>query len=159
MGGSAALILAADHPQQFAYAGSLSGFLNLSDGIWPGLVHLSMNDAGGFNSDAMWGPGGDPAWARNDPTLQVGRLVANNTRIWVYMGNGVPSELGGANFPAQFLENLGHDSAVAFRDKYVAAGGANGVFNFPDSGTHDWAYWGAQLQAMKPDVQRALGAG
>jgi S-formylglutathione hydrolase FrmB len=33
------------------------------------------------------------------------------------------------------------------------------LFNFPDNGTHDWAYWGAQLQAMKPDLQRVLGAG
>ena len=30
MGGSAALVLAAFHPQQFSYAGSMSGFLNLS---------------------------------------------------------------------------------------------------------------------------------
>ena len=38
MSGSSALILAAYHPGQFSYAGSLSGFLNLSDGIWPTLV-------------------------------------------------------------------------------------------------------------------------
>jgi diacylglycerol O-acyltransferase/trehalose O-mycolyltransferase len=30
------------------------------------------------------------------------------------------------------------------------------VFNFPDNGTHAWAYWGAQLQQMKPDLQRVL---
>jgi S-formylglutathione hydrolase FrmB len=41
---------------------------------------------------------------------------------------------------------------------YQAAGGNNGPFNFPDNGTHDWPYWVAQLQAMKPDLQRALGA-
>jgi diacylglycerol O-acyltransferase / trehalose O-mycolyltransferase len=31
-------------------------------------------------------------------------------------------------------------------DNYVAAGGTNGV------------YWGQQLQQMKPDLQRVLGA-
>jgi diacylglycerol O-acyltransferase/trehalose O-mycolyltransferase len=31
------------------------------------------------------------------------------------------------------------------------------VFNFPSDGTHQWNYWGAQLQAMKPDMQRVLG--
>jgi diacylglycerol O-acyltransferase/trehalose O-mycolyltransferase len=31
------------------------------------------------------------------------------------------------------------------------------VFNFPN-GTHNWAYWGQQLQDMKPDLQRVLGA-
>ncbi|EUA16259.1 esterase family protein [Mycobacterium xenopi 4042] len=35
MGGSSALVLAAYHPQQFAYAGSMSGFLNLSNDKWP----------------------------------------------------------------------------------------------------------------------------
>jgi diacylglycerol O-acyltransferase/trehalose O-mycolyltransferase len=27
------------------------------------------------------------------------------------------------------------------------------------NGTHSWGYWGGQLQAMKPDIQRVLGAG
>jgi diacylglycerol O-acyltransferase/trehalose O-mycolyltransferase len=159
MAGSASMILAAYHPQNFIYAGSLSGFLNLSEGMWPMLVGLSMNDSGGFSPDAMWGPSSDPAWARNDPTVNVNRLVANNTRLWVYCGNGQPTELGGGDLPAVFIENLTRNSNVAFRDKYIAAGGKNGVFNFPDNGTHTWAYWGAQLQAMKPDLQRTLGTG
>ena len=95
MGGSAALLLAAYHPQLFVYAGSLSGFLNLSTGPWPGLVDLAMNDAGGFDPGAMWGPPGDSAWARNDPTVNIAKLVANNTRIWIYCGNGTPSEISG----------------------------------------------------------------
>ena len=90
MSGSAALILAAYHPNNFRYAGSLSGFLNLSEGIWPTLVGFSMRDAGGFDATAMWGPGGGPAWQRNDPTLQAGKLAANGTRLWVYTGNGTP---------------------------------------------------------------------
>ncbi|WP_101952117.1 esterase family protein [Mycobacterium sp. 3519A] len=158
MSGSASLILAAYHPQNFIYAGSLSGFLHLSDGIWPTLVGFAMNDAGGFKADAMWGPGSDPAWARNDPTVQVGKLVANHTRLWIYAGNGTPSDLGGANVPAEFLENMLHQSNVDFQNDYQAAGGNNATFNFPPNGTHDWPYWGAQLQAMKPDVQRVLGA-
>ena len=32
------------------------------------------------------------------------------------------------------------------------------MFNFPQSGTHSWEYWGQQLNAMKPDLQRVLGA-
>jgi diacylglycerol O-acyltransferase/trehalose O-mycolyltransferase len=159
MGGNAALTLAEWHPQNFIYAGSLSGFLNLSDGIWPSLVGFAMRDSGGFDPGPMWGAAGDPAWARNDPTVNVGTLVANNTRIWVYCGNGTPTELGGADFPAQFLENLTRASNIAFQDRYLAAGGQNGAFNFPPSGTHSWGYWGAQLQAMKPDLQRVLGTG
>ena len=93
MSGGAALILAAYHPGQFVYAGSLSGFLNTSNRLWPVLIGIAMADAGGFNALDMWGPYGGPAWQRNDPMLQIGRLVSNGTRIWVYSGNGNPTDL------------------------------------------------------------------
>jgi diacylglycerol O-acyltransferase/trehalose O-mycolyltransferase len=158
MSGSSALILAAYHPNQFRYAGSLSGFLNLSAGIWPTLVGFAMRDAGGFDATAMWGPGGGPAWVRNDPTVNVSSLVGNGTRIWVYCGNGTPGELGGADVPAQVLESITLDSNKNFQRQYQAAGGHNGTFNFPPNGTHGWGYWGSQLAAMKGDIQRTLGA-
>ncbi|KUI42038.1 diacylglycerol acyltransferase/mycolyltransferase Ag85A [Mycobacterium sp. IS-1590] len=159
MSGSAALILAAYHPGQFRYAASLSGFLNLSDGIWPLLVGVAMRDSGGFSATAMWGPPGSSAWKRNDPTVNVGKLVANGTRIWVYCGNGVPSELGGGgDIAGQFLETITLDSNKNFQQAYEAAGGGNGTFNFPANGTHGWGYWGSQLAAMKGDIQATLGA-
>jgi diacylglycerol O-acyltransferase / trehalose O-mycolyltransferase len=162
MGGSSALVLAAYHPQQFIYAGSLSGFLNLSAPNWAGQVRVAMMWNGGFNPEAMWGPPGDPAWARNDPTVQAGRLAANGTRIWIYCGNGTPTDPALASPEAPiaglgFLEGFAIDSNLAFRDAYIAAGGRNAVFNFPD-GIHSWGYWGEQLQQMKPDIQRVLGA-
>ncbi|RUP30980.1 MULTISPECIES: esterase family protein [Mycolicibacterium] len=160
MAGSSAMTLAIWHPEQFIYAGSMSGFLNPSEGWWPFLINVSMGDAGGYKADDMWGSTGDPnnAWQRNDPMVNIGKLVANNTRLWVYCGNGNPSELGGDNVPAKFLEGLTIRTNRTFQDNYLAAGGNNAVFNFPDSGTHDWGYWGQQLQAMKPDLQRVLGA-
>ena len=159
MAGSAALTLAIHHPEQFPYAASLSGFLNLSEGFWPGLVNTAMGDAGGFKANDMWGPAEtDPAWKYNDPMVNLPTLVANNTRIWIYCGDGTPSDLGGNNLPAKFLESFTLRTNKTFQDNYIAAGGKNAVFNFPDSGTHDWGYWGQQLQAMKPDIQRVLGA-
>lgn len=160
MGGSSALILAAFHPQQFIYAGSMSGFLNLSAD--PGQVGIAMTWNGGFSRDAMWGPPGDPAWARNDPAVQAGRLAANGTRLWVYCGSGTPGDPALASPDAPigglgFLEGMAIDSNHAFADAYIAAGGNNAVFNFPD-GIHAWGYSGQQLQQMKPDLQRVLGA-
>jgi diacylglycerol O-acyltransferase/trehalose O-mycolyltransferase len=158
MAGSASMVLAMYYPQIYIYAASLSGFLNLSEGWWPFLVGTSMNDAGGYKSEDMWGPSSDPAWKRNDPMVNIAKLVANNTRLWVYCGNGKPNELGGDNFNAKFLEGFTLRTNKTFQDNYIAAGGHNAVFNFPESGTHSWEYWGQQLQAMKPDVQRVLGA-
>jgi diacylglycerol O-acyltransferase/trehalose O-mycolyltransferase len=159
MGGSSALVLAAHHPQQFSYAGSLSGFLNLS--AQRGQVGIAMSWNGGFSPDAMWGPPGDPAWARNDPTVQAGRLAANGTRLWIYCGNGTPGDpaLASPDAPIAglgFLEGFAIDSNREFADAYVAAGGNNAVFNFPE-GIHSWGYAGQQLQQMKPDMQRTLG--
>jgi diacylglycerol O-acyltransferase/trehalose O-mycolyltransferase len=162
MSGSAALILSIYHPTQFIFAGSLSGFLNPSNGLWPTLIGFSMKDAGGYSASNMWGPTSDPAWRRNDPMVNIATLVANNTAIWVYCGNGATSDLDdgsnlGNQYSAQFLENITLSSNKEFQQKYIAAGGHNAVFNFPVDGTHSWGYWGSQLQAMKPDLVRIIG--
>jgi diacylglycerol O-acyltransferase / trehalose O-mycolyltransferase len=156
MSGGSALILAAYYPQQFPYAAALSAFLNPSEGWWPTLIGLAMTDAGGYNANSMWGPSTDPAWKRNDPMVQIPRLVANNTRIWIYCGNGTPSDLGGDNMPAKFLEGLTLRTNQQFQNTYVASGGRNGVFNFPANGTHSWPYWNQQLMAMKPDIIQTI---
>jgi diacylglycerol O-acyltransferase/trehalose O-mycolyltransferase len=161
MSGGAALTLAAWHPQQFIFAASLSGYLNPSKGLWPTLIGLAMKDAGGYEAVDMWGPPNNPAWQRNDPMLNINRLVANRTAVWVYCGNGAMSDLDtggdfGTQFSAQYLENITLSTNKEFQEKYLAAGGRNAVFNFPPNGTHSWGYWGAQLQAMKPDVVRIL---
>ncbi len=165
MSGGAALTLAIWHPTQFIFAGALSGFLNPSSGLWPTLIGFAMKDAGGYNASDMWGISNDPAWRRNDPTVNINRLVANNTAVWVYCGNGAPSDLDGSDgnfgtmYSAQFLENITVTSNKDFQQKYQAAGGRNAKFNFPSNGTHNWNYWGAQLQEMKPDMLRVLGVG
>lgn len=164
MSGGAALILAANYPTQYIFAASLSGFLNPSQGLWPTMIGFAMKDAGGFNATDMWGVTSDPAWRRNDPMVNIPTLVANNTAIWIYCGNGMPSDLDapgdfGIRYSAQFLENITVNTNKEFQQKYVAAGGRNAVFQFPANGTHSWGYWGAQLQAMKPDLLRVLGVG
>ena len=164
MSGGAALTLAAYYPTQFIFAGSLSGFLNPSQGLWPTMIGFAMKDAGGYNATDMWGISSDPAWRRNDPMVNIPTLVANNTAIWVYCGNGRSSDLDvpgdfGVQYSAQFLENITISTNKEFQKRYLAAGGRNAVFNFPNDGTHSWGYWGSQLLAMKPDLLRVLGVG
>ncbi|WP_170847408.1 alpha/beta hydrolase [Mycolicibacterium fluoranthenivorans] len=161
MAGGAALILAAYHPQQFSYAASLSGFLNPSTVFMKQAIRVAMLDAGGYNVDNMWGPPWDPAWKRNDPVEQVGRLVANGTRLWIYCAPGGSTPLDenadpGQKLNADSLEGLAIGSNKRFQDRYTAAGGRNATFQFPPSGNHSWAYWGAQLQALKPDLIATL---
>ena len=156
MSGGSALILAAYYPQQFPYAASLSGFLNPSEGWWPTLIGLAMNDSGGYNANSMWGPSTDPAWKRNDPMVQIPRLVANNTRVWVYCGNGTPATSAATTCRRSSWRASRCAPTSSSRTPTRLSGGRNGVFNFPANGTHSWPYWNAQLVAMKPDIQQVL---
>ncbi|WP_448430158.1 alpha/beta hydrolase [Mycolicibacterium sp. XJ2546] len=161
MSGSAALILAAYHPAQFRYAASLSGFLNPSAPFMQPAIRVAMLDAGGYNVDNMWGAPWDSAWRRNDPTVQVGMLVVNGTRLWIYCAPGGITPLD-ANvdpnqvFTAHSLESMALKSNKDFEKAYRAAGGTNATFVFPPAGNHAWPYWGEQLQTLKPDLIATL---
>ena len=164
MAGSAAMTLAIYHPNQFQYAGSLSGFLNLSEGWWPMLVGISMGDAGGYDADEMWGPSSDPAGGSATTRWSTSRAWSPTTPV---SGCSVATASPPSSTPVPAratcsTRSSSRDSPCAptrpSRRTYIAAGGRNGVFNFPSNGTHSWGYWGQQLQQMKPDIQRALGA-
>ena len=96
----------------------------------------------------MWGASRDTEWESNDAMVETPKIVGKGTRMWIYCGNGQPNELGGGDLPATFLKGLTIKTNITFRDNYLAAGGTNGVVNFPDNGTHAWAYWCRELQAM-----------
>ena len=161
MSGGAALILSAYHPAQFSYAASLSGFLNPSAVFMQQAIRVAMLDSGGYNVDNMWGPPWDGAWKRNDPLKQVSRIVANGTRLWIYCAPGGATPLDeGADpnqaFNADSLEGMAIKSNKDFQAAYLKAGGSNATFQFPAAGNHAWPYWGAQLQALKPDLIATL---
>jgi diacylglycerol O-acyltransferase / trehalose O-mycolyltransferase / mycolyltransferase Ag85 len=164
MSGSAALILSAYHPAQFRYAAALSGFLNPSALFMQQAIRVAMLDAGGYNVDNMWGAPWDVAWKRNDPIVQVSRIVANGTRLWIYCAPGGSTPLDVSNvdtdpnqaFNANSLESMAIKSNKDFQEAYAKAGGSNATFVFPPSGNHAWPYWGQQLSSLKPDLIATL---
>ncbi|WP_083298110.1 alpha/beta hydrolase-fold protein [Mycolicibacterium grossiae] len=161
MAGSAALILAIQHPAQFGYAAALSGFLNPSEGWWPTLVGLAMGDAGGCKTVDM-GAGQRPGVEAQRPHGQHRDLDCQRHPRRELQQRRRPRRrrrsAAGDNVPAKALEGLTVLTNRTFQDIYLTLGGRNGVFNLLPTGTHSWKYWGRQLQAMKPDLQRALGA-
>ncbi len=161
MSGGPALILSAYYPSQFRYAASLSGFLNPSALFMQQAIRVAMLDAGGYNVDNMWGAPWDNAWKRNDPIRQVSRIIANGTRLWIYCapGGATPLDVNAdpdQAFSANSLESMALKSNLDFQTAYVEAGGNNATFEFPPAGNHAWPYWGAQLQALKPDLIATL---
>lgn len=165
MGGSAAMALAAYHPEQFRYAASYSGYLNISaPGMREGL-RLALLDAGRFNIDAMWGPPWDPRWLRNDPFVFAPRLRANGTRLWIAAGNGLNGPRDVIRSPidvyhlgnAMALEVIALAHGRAFQARLASLGPANAVFDFTPVGVHSWQYWEDQVYKMLPDLSDNLG--
>ena len=76
MSGGPALIVSADHPAQFRYAASLSGFMNPSALYMEQAGRVAMMDAGGYNVDNMWGAPRGSARKNNDP-IQLQALTSD----------------------------------------------------------------------------------
>ena len=118
-----------------------------------------MGDAGGYKTDDMWGPSQRPGVAAQRPDLSRSRRwSANNTRLWVYCGNGTPSELGGANMPAEFLENFVRSSNLKFQDAYNGGRWPQRGIQLHCQRNAQLGVLGPQLNAMKGDLQGTLGA-
>ncbi|MFI5717834.1 alpha/beta hydrolase [Nocardia sp. NPDC051750] len=158
MGGGAALTLAAHHRDQFKFAGSFSGFVNPTFPMWNEAVRAAMWDEGRYNVDDMWGPVGDPAWRRNDPTVQAELL--RGLPIYVSAGNGVPGVPDvpywfGDTVNAMGLEAMAMTATRIFGDRVAALGIPARVEIV--NGTHTWPYWEQAIATARPMILDALG--
>lgn len=163
MGGSAALTLAAYHPDQFKHAGSFSGYLNISAPGMREAIRIAMLDAGGFNVDSMWGPPWSPAWLRNDPFVFAPQL--RGLSLYISSGNGLMGEfdrpvgsVGSFNTSnAMGLEALALANTRAFQLRLNSLG-IPATFDFTTTGTHSWAYWSEELWKSRPQILDTLRA-
>lgn len=148
-GGTAAITLAAFHPDRFRYAGSMSGFLTPGNTALAGAISAGMARFGGVNTDDMWGPAQFGRWKWHDPDAHVQALVDNETRLWVFS----PQSHTSAN-PAAMLgyADQAQGSNRSFFVHYRGTGGRNGHFDFPVDGDHGWSTWAPQLEVMARDM-------
>ncbi|AVH24133.1 alpha/beta hydrolase [Nocardia cyriacigeorgica] len=159
MGGSAALTLAAYHPDQFSFAGSFSGYLNISAPGMREAIRVAMIDAGGYNVDSMAAPW-DPKWLRMDPFVFAPRLIGNNTRLWVSAASGLPTATDGPSvgtLNGMALEALALVNTRAFQVRMATLGANNVTFDFPAYGIHAWNNWQDQVLRMLPTLSSSIG--
>src|SRR6201987_3365783 len=83
-GGTAALTLAAFHPDRFRYAGSMSGYLYPSNTTVNGAITAGMMQFGGVDTRNMWGLPQLGRWKWHDPDVHVALLAQNDTRLWIF---------------------------------------------------------------------------
>ncbi|MEZ0363515.1 alpha/beta hydrolase-fold protein [Mycobacterium sp. pUA109] len=150
-GGYGAMALAAFHPDRFGFAGSLSGFLDVSRTTTNGPILAGMEQFGGVDANGMWGAPQLGRWKWHDPYEHASLLAANNTRVWVF------NATGGASDPAAMIgqEAIATGSGRFFYQQYRNVGGHNGHFDFP-GGDNGWGSWSSQLGAMSGDIVGAI---
>ncbi|MEV6770997.1 alpha/beta hydrolase family protein [Nocardia sp. NPDC051030] len=159
MSGGSALMLAAFHPDQFIYAGSFSGALSLSVPGMRDAIRVAMIDCGGYNIEAM-ASSKDTKWAHLDPFQFAPKLKANNTRLYISAGSGLPSSIDGINAStvnAMGIEAVALVGTKSFQSRYASLGGGNVTYDFPALGVHNWINWNAELTKMLPDLSANIG--
>lgn len=163
MAGSAALKIAADNPGKFNYAGSLSGYLNISAPGMPQAVQLALTDEGGFNANDMFGPPGSPAWAAHDATVFAPKL--RGITMYISAGSGIPGRYTSIRQPIDLgytLNGMGLEfiSVLGTRQfqSRLASLGIPATFSFPALGIHAWGYWQDELSKAKPGILAHLGS-
>ncbi|KAF0846495.1 alpha/beta hydrolase [Nocardia caishijiensis] len=159
-GGSAALLMAAYHPEQFSYAGSLSGYLHMS---MPGMreaLGAAMIASGGYNIEAM-APAGSEKWRRMDPYGFAEKLIANNTRLYISAGSAKPADQDLSSVDAitqgMPLEAIALANTRSFEKRLTALGYTNVTYDFPDIGIHNWGTWEQVAIRLMPEMAPHIG--
>lgn len=161
MGGTAAMNLAERNPDLFKFAGSFSGYLDTTSPGMPDAIRAAQQDAGGYDTTAMWGQDGSQQWIDHDPKLGVEAL--KGMKVYVSAGSGrddfgQPGSVAKnpANSAGVGLEVISRMTTQTFVD-YAKRSGVDVVSVFRPSGVHDWPYWQFELSQAFPHIASALG--
>lgn len=163
MGGSAALNLAGHHRDQFKFAGSLSGYINISAPGMREAIRVAMYDAGRYNVDSMWGPPWSSGWIRNDPFVNAELL--RGLPMYISASNGIPGPYDNPSTPVEYLNTasgmglellaLVHARSFELR---LQSMGIPATFSFPAWGIHSWANWSAELWMARGQILDVMNA-
>ena len=155
MGGFGAMSYAARHPDLFAWAGSFSGAVAITQnlpvvGVIGGEAFLD----GGIPGDQFgnrllfW-----QNWNAHDPFIQAAQL--RGMTLQIDTGNGQPGPLDTNPPPFDPIEEQVHEMSVAFHNQLDSLGIPN---NWDDygPGTHSWPYWQRDLKQALPSILDTL---
>lgn len=156
MGGSAAAMLAANHPDQFKQVSVFSGYMNPTAPGMYSMIPLAMFDQCKCDPFAMWGLPGSPAWGAHDPLLNAHKL--RGIPMYITAGSAIPGEYDQPSslqavfntFNGIILEGLSRGSTLAFQNTMNAAPN-NATFNYRPTGIHGWGYWNDDLIAARSE--------
>ena len=160
MGGTAAINLAALHPNQFRQVLSYSGYLTTTVPGGQTALRAALLDGGLYNVNAMWGSSLNPRRFENDPFLNMGNLRGRD--VYVSAGSGVPGPADEKYLPQHraagiALENVANATTRAWSAKATVTGVKHTAV-FTPTGLHNWDQFGSQLEATKPRILNVMNA-
>ncbi|KGF24257.1 alpha/beta hydrolase-fold protein [Corynebacterium tuscaniense] len=160
MGGTAAVNLAERNPHLFNFVGSFSGYLDTTTSGMPMAIMAAQKDAGGYNSEAMWGPVGSQDWIDHDPKLGIEALKGKT--VYVSSGSGKDDfgnaesvAKGPANAAGMGLEVISRMSTQTF-ERYAKQAGVPIITRYRPSGVHSWEYWQFEMAQAWPFIAESL---
>ncbi|QPK84368.1 esterase family protein [Corynebacterium qintianiae] len=160
MGGTAAMNLAAKHTDQFRQVLSFSGYLATTIPGGQTAFRLAQLDAGGYNTNAMYGSVISPARFENDPFLNMGNL--RNTDVYISAGSARPGPADAGYLPQHVAAGVALEAYSNFTTRLwslkARATGINFTEAFTPTGIHNWQQFGSQLEATKPRVLDVMNA-
>lgn len=160
MGGTAAMNLAAKHPNQFRQVLSFSGYLTTTLPGMQTMLRLSMLDAGGYNLNAMYGSMINPQRFANDPFLNMSGL--RNSDVYISAGSGVPGAADAKYLPqhkaAGSALEFGAMLSTRIWEAKARAQGLRVTSDYPAQGLHNWDQFGYQLHKTKGRVLTHMNA-
>jgi len=160
MGAPAAINLAERNPDMFKFVGSFSGYLDTTSMGMAQAISAAQSDAGGYNSEAMWGQPGSQDWIDHDPKLGIDALKGK--AVYVSSGSGAddfgqPGSVanGPANPAGVGLEILSRMTTQTFVDR-AKKSNVDVTAVFRPSGVHNWPYWQFEMTQAWPYIADSL---
>ncbi|UGT62427.1 alpha/beta hydrolase [Nocardia asteroides] len=167
--GTSVLQLPIAAPGLYGAVAAYSGCAQISDPLGQEFVKLAVETWGGGDTDNMYGPAGDPAWAANDPYVHADRL--RGLELFVSTGSGVPGHydvFNGAHMqpgPRGYLNQLVLGGVIEAAVNVCTQNlrqrldglGIPATYDFQPTGTHSWGYWQDALKASWPVLARGMG--
>jgi S-formylglutathione hydrolase FrmB len=155
MGGFGAISYAARHPDLFAWAGSFSGAVAITQNLpVVGVIALEAFADGGLPGDQF----GNrllnaPNWEAHDPYVQAANL--RGMTVEIDTGNGSPGPLDSNQYTFDPVEQQVHEMSVQLHQRLLALGIPH-IWDDYGPGTHSWPYWQRDLSQALPSLLGSL---
>ncbi|AIU33610.1 MULTISPECIES: alpha/beta hydrolase [Corynebacterium] len=161
MGATAAMNLAALHPEQFRQVLSYSGYLAMTAPGMYSLLGLALLEVGGLSINSMYGSFFSPRRVQLDPLFNMRGLDGKDVYVSAASGAWGGPDIENYSFKdrvnGSILEVASRLSTKIWEAK-AKGFGLNYTADYPAVGIHNWLQWNYQLAITKERILNVMNA-